>query len=93
MHSWSTFGARTSHRQTQIHKIHHSPDLKETTTFPLVTFSVLGHEACTQMSFCPGTQVGSLEIPEIPEIGIPTTLDAYNFLCKPPIEVKSKTKL
>jgi hypothetical protein len=28
-----------------------------------------------------------------PEIGIPSTLDAYNILCKPLIEVKFKAKL
>jgi hypothetical protein len=27
VHSWSTFGAKTSHGQTHIHKTHHSPDL------------------------------------------------------------------
>jgi len=31
------------------------------------------------------SQVGS---PEIPKIGIPTTLKGQNFLCKPPIEVR-----
>ncbi len=55
MHSWSTFGARTNHRQTWIHKNHHNPDLGETTTFPLIVFYMLGHEASTQMSFCPET--------------------------------------
>ncbi len=43
--SWNTFGARTSHGQTKIHKIHHSPDLKETITFPLIVYSVFAHEA------------------------------------------------
>jgi len=28
--------------------------------------------------------------PKIPKIGTPTILDAYNFLCKPPIEVRSE---
>jgi len=36
------------------------------------------------------SQVGSFEIPEI---GTTATLEAHNFLCKPPIEVRSKTKL
>jgi hypothetical protein len=35
------------------------------------------------MSFCP----------ETPEIGTPTTLEARNFLCKPPIEVRFEEKL
>ncbi len=29
MHILSTFGARTSHGQIQIHKIHHGPDLRK----------------------------------------------------------------
>jgi len=53
MHSWSTFGARMNHEQTQIHKIHHSSDLGEATTFPLIIYSVALHEAHIQMTFCP----------------------------------------
>jgi len=48
VHSWNTFGAR-------IHKTHHGSDLGETTTFPLILFSMLSHGACTKMSFCFGT--------------------------------------
>jgi hypothetical protein len=80
MHSWKAFGARTSHGQTQTHKTHHDLDLGETHTFPLIVFCVPNHKACTQMSFCF-------------EIGIIATLEAYNFLCKPPIGVKSVLKL
>jgi hypothetical protein len=29
VHSWSTFGARMNHKQTQTHKTHHGPDLEE----------------------------------------------------------------
>jgi hypothetical protein len=49
------FGARTNHRQTQIHKTHHGPDLKEITTFPLIVYFVPSHETNTQISFCPRT--------------------------------------
>ncbi len=35
------------------------------------------------------SQIGS---PKILEIGTPTTLEAHNFLCWPPIEVRSETK-
>jgi hypothetical protein len=55
MRSWSTFDAQTSHEQTLTHKIHHSLDLGEATTFPLIVIFVLGHGASTQMSFCPKT--------------------------------------
>ncbi len=47
-----TFGARTNHEQTQIHKIHHNSDLGEA---PLIVYYVFGHGASTQMSFCPRT--------------------------------------
>jgi hypothetical protein len=52
VHSCSTFGAWTHHRQTQTQ---HNPDLGEVTTFPLIVLFVFGHGACTQMSFCLGT--------------------------------------
>ncbi len=68
MHSWSTFGAQTRHGQTRIHNIHHSPNLGEATTFPLIVLYVLGHRA--------STQVRSLEILEI---GTLATLEAHNF--------------
>ncbi len=55
VHSWNTFGARMNHEQTQTHKTHHDSNLGEATTFPLIVFSVLGHKANTQMSFCLGT--------------------------------------
>jgi hypothetical protein len=45
VHSLNTFGARTSHGQIQIHKTHHSLDLGEATTFPLIIYSVPLHEA------------------------------------------------
>jgi hypothetical protein len=50
MHSWSTFGAQTNHEQTCIHKTHHSLDLGEATTFPIIVLFVLGYRASTQIS-------------------------------------------
>jgi hypothetical protein len=40
--------------------------------------------------FVPGFPSWSLEILEI---GIPTTLEAHNIVCRPPIEVRFKAKL
>jgi hypothetical protein len=34
---------------------HHDPNLGKATTFPIIVVSVPGHNASTQMSFCPGT--------------------------------------
>jgi hypothetical protein len=86
VYSWNIFYAQTSHGQTQTHKTHHSPDLQEATTFPLIVFSMLGHRASTQMSFCHG-------IPKFPKIGTPRTLEGHNFLCRPSIEMRSEAKL
>jgi hypothetical protein len=55
MSSWNTFGARTSHVQTDTHKSHHGPDLGEATTFPLIAYFVPDHGTNTQMSFCDET--------------------------------------
>jgi hypothetical protein len=55
VHGLSTFGARTSHGQTWIHKTHHDLDLREAITFPLIIYYVPGHGANTQMAFCPRT--------------------------------------
>jgi len=79
MHSWSTFGVRTSHKQTWTHKTHHDLDLGEATTFPLIIYFVLLHEAHIQMAFCPKLPNGS---PEIPKVGIPSTLGVHNFVWK-----------
>jgi hypothetical protein len=87
--SWSTFGARMNHGQTQTHKTHHGLDLGLATTFPLIVFSMSSHGGSTQMSFCPRTP--KLE-PEILEIGTPTTLEGHNFMCKLLIEVMYEAK-
>ncbi len=67
--TWNTFGAQTSHEQTQTQKTHHGPNLGETTTFPLVVFSMFGHGASTQMSFCFRTP--KLGILKFPKLGLP----------------------
>jgi hypothetical protein len=45
VHSWSIFGARTSHGQTRTHKTHHDLDLGEATTFPFIVYFVPLHKA------------------------------------------------
>jgi len=44
----------------------------------------------TQMSFISGLSSGSLKIPEV---GTPTNLKAHNFVWRPPIELRFKSKL
>ncbi len=51
VHNWSIFGAQTNHKHTQIHKVHHGPDLGEPTTFPLIVFSVLKHGVAPKCHF------------------------------------------
>jgi hypothetical protein len=90
VHSWNIFGVKTRHGQTQTHKTHHGPDLGEATTFPLIVYSMPLHEAHIQMTFCPETPKWG---PKIPQIRTPATLGPHNFVCRPPIEMRSKAKL
>jgi len=90
VHSWNTFGARTNHGQTQTHKIQHSPDFGEATTFPLIIYFVPGHGPASKWHFVRGLPN---ESPEIPKIGTPMTLGPHNFVYIPLIDMRSKAKL
>ncbi len=70
MHSLNTFGARTNHEQTWTHKTHHDLDLGEATTFPLIVYFVLLHEAHIQMAFCLGAPKWENGSPEILKVRI-----------------------
>jgi len=60
------FGAWTSHEHTRTYKAHHGLNLEEAITFPLIIFSMLGHRAYTQVSFCPRTpKLGVLKFPKL----------------------------
>jgi hypothetical protein len=69
VHSWSTFGAWTSHKQTWIHKTHHNVNLGEANTFCHIVFSMLSHKACIQMSFCP--KIPKLKVFKFSKLGFP----------------------
>jgi len=90
VHSWSTFGAKTSHGQTWTHKIHHGLNLGEATTFPLIVYFVPLHEAHIQMTFC-------LETPKWESQNSQSwdfrNFGAHNFVCRPSIEMKFKAKI
>jgi hypothetical protein len=90
VHSWSTFGAKTSHGQHGHTRLttartwgsHHLPP------YSILCASPRGlHPNGFSL---PGLPRGS---PEIPPVGIPGTLRAHNFLCKAPIAMRSKAKL
>jgi hypothetical protein len=90
VHSLNAFGARTSHMQTWIHKTHHNMDLGEATTFPLIVIMCLAMGLASKCHFVLGLPSGSLEIHKV---GTLATLGAHNFVCRPPIEMRSKAKL
>jgi hypothetical protein len=97
MHNLSTFGFKKSHGQTQIHKTHDGLDLTEATTFPLIVYSMLGHETNTQMTFLfRGSQMG---VSKFSKLGFPqlwgtfATLGAHSFVYKPLIVMRSQEKL
>jgi hypothetical protein len=71
MHRWSTFGARTSHKQTRTHKTHHDLNLGEANTFPFIIYFVSLHEAHIQMTFCPKTPIWESQNSQ--------TWDSYDF--------------
>jgi len=68
VHSRSTFGATTSHEQTQTQKTHHNPDLGEATTFPFIIYFVPLHEAHPNGILSRDSQVG---VPKFPQLGLP----------------------
>jgi len=79
------------HGQTQPHKFHHGPNLEEVTTFPPYSIFYAWPRALhPNVILSPDSQIATLEIFKM---GIPATLEAHNFLCKPHIEVISKAKL
>ncbi len=94
VHSLNTFGAKTSHGQLKIHKIHHGLNLGEAITFPLIVFSAyslqLSIGATSKWHFALGLPSGN---PKIPITGTSTTLGAHNFACRPLIVMRSKAKL
>ncbi len=70
MCSWNIFGAWSSHGHTRTYKTHHSPNLREATTFFLTIFFVISHEGCIQMSFCHGTP--NLGVSKFSKLGLLT---------------------
>jgi hypothetical protein len=90
MHSLSTFGVNTSHKQTRAHKTHHGLDLGEASTFPLIVYCVPLHKPTSKWHFVLGLPNGS---PKISKVGTLATLGPHNFMCKPLIELRCEAKL
>jgi hypothetical protein len=70
MHGWSIFDTWTNHSHTWTHTIHHSPNLEETTTLPLIVFSVMSHRGYIKFSFCLGTP--NLGVAKFSKLEFPT---------------------
>jgi hypothetical protein len=68
MHSWNTFGARTSHGQPWIHKTHHGPDLGEATTFPPYSILCTSPQGSHPNGFL--SQDSQVGIPKLPNVGL-----------------------
>ncbi len=85
--SWSIFGARMSHRHTQIHKTHHGLDSGEATTSPYSILYAWPQGLHPNVILSQDSQVGGPKILNIPKIRTPTTLEAHNVLFRPQIEV------
>jgi hypothetical protein len=77
-----------NHERPRTHKTYHGPDLEEATTFPHITLH-LSATPSSKWFFVLGFPNGS---PEIAKVETPTTLQDYNFLCEPPIEMRFKAK-
>jgi len=89
VHSWSIFGARTSHEHTWTHKIHHCLDLGEAITFPFIVFFVTSHGLHPNVIF-PG--IPKSRVPKFPKLGFSPLWTPIPF-CKPPIEGIFKAQL
>jgi hypothetical protein len=68
----------------------HDPDLGEATTFPHIVFSAFAHGTYIRMAFCLGLSRKSLEIVLV---WTPRTLGVHNSQFRPPIGMKSESKL
>ncbi len=55
VHSYNTFGARTSHGQLRLTIFTRAQTWGEATTFPLIVYSAALHGGHIQMTFCPKT--------------------------------------
>ncbi len=77
MRNCNTFDAQIHHRQTQIHKTQHGPDLGKPSPSPLYYSLCLAMGLAPKCYFVPGLPNGSFEILKI---GTIATLAAYNFV-------------
>jgi hypothetical protein len=79
-----------NHEQTQLHNIHHGPDLGEATTFPFIVYYVFAHWTGIQMALC-------LKTPKWEFANFQNwdshNFVGHNFVCRPSIGMRFTTKL
>ncbi len=90
VHSWSTFSVKTSHGQFELTRFTMAQTWGKPPPSPLQYSLYLSMGATSKWLFVPGLPSGS---PEIPIVKTPATLKAHNFVCRPPIVMKSKANL
>ncbi len=90
VHSWSTFGARTSHKQLGFTRLTMAQTWGKPPPSPLQCTLCLFTGATSKWLFVLRLPSGS---PEILKFGTPMTLGAHNVLCRPSIEMRSEAKL
>jgi hypothetical protein len=90
MHSWSTFGVRTSHGQLEHTRLAIVRTWGKPPPSPLLYIMRLLMGATSKWLFVPGLSSGSLEIATT---WTPATLRTHNFLCTLPIVMRYKAKL
>jgi len=66
------------------------PGFGGTHHFPFIVYFVLGHRASIQMAFRPETPKWKSQNSQSWDLA---TLEAHNFVCKSPMEMKFKAKL
>jgi hypothetical protein len=88
--SRSTFGVRTSHGQLGFIRFTTAQTWGKPPPSPLYYILYLSMGATSKWHFVPGLPSGSLEISKL---GTSVTLGAHNFLCRPPIDIRSEEKL
>ncbi len=90
VHSWSTFGARTSHVQLGHKRLTTARTWRKPPPSPLWYTLCFSTGATSKWLYVPGLPSGSFEIVTTRS---PATLRAHNFMCRPLIAMRSKEKL
>ncbi len=81
IHSWSTFGAKTSHGQHRHTRLTTARTCRKPPPSPFIVYSMTLHGGHIQMAYLSRT------------IRTPPTLRAHNFLCRPLIAMRFTAKL